>query len=510
MVYPILEVDSLKARCADDINTFIKNVLGDHANSIPSLMYKLYPNEGEVSYDTMMKFMVRPLELFNSVLEKMGKTMKTFDYAHDILHFDVQDRNKLWIMRTLLCYQMMIFGTLLMENQALHDEVYAQWSFSRPFRANVTAELKSFKLGIFGSITPTSDIDIGIQYSGETNGFAALDYVVATMEDMFIYFLGIESTLKLDIEYYADMMTLPNPNTSDKEHPDLFYLDTSSFTEHDFIQLLPYAYASIYRNYLTAMNDLRVTKNWKNNSKNIDDLTTKIEEYDPTIEVNTSAMKDAKDMVQAYMQMPYAKAREEYYQFVKTAEETVAKIRDIIQQKLYDKLTNELILEAMIDIAKSLIFRAESYVCAPTVMHVVRVLQADPSKLKYPVLYPAECITELKKRLSNPQCEIGKYGFELSKLEQIGYIIRFKMTYCDPLTSNVKHNSNEKRKEKCIKKQGKYTNRLINADERIRGIDAAKSVSGGYRKKKQARVTRKKRCPLTGRCKRIRHTCRRR
>ena len=494
MVYPILTVDSLKNRCADDIDTFIKNVLGGQANSIQSELYELYPNEGEVSYDTMMQFMVRPLELFNSVLKKKSKTMETFDYAHDISHFDVQDRNKLWIMRTLLCYQMMIFGTLLMKNQALHDEVYVQMklitqmeSITRPFRADVTAELESFKLGIFGSITPTSDIDIGIQYSGFTSKFTALDYVVATMEDMFIYFLGIKSTLQLDIEYYADMMTLPNPDTSNEKNPDFFYLDTFSFTEKDFTTMLPYAYASIYRNYVTAKKDLGVTTQ---DNSNINDLSNKIREYKLT--VDDSAMKQAKQMVIAYTSLSYDEARKKYYEFVQIAEMKVANIRDLIRQKSYD-LINPFILQTMMDIAQSLIFRAESYVCAPTVMHVVRVLQADPSRLKYPVLYPDKCITKLKSQLSNPQCEIGKYGYELSKLEQIGYIIRFKMTYCDPLISNAEHNSNQERKEKCIKKQGKYTKRLTNADERIKGIHLAKNVSGGYRKKKHTRITRKKR-----------------
>ncbi len=490
MVYPILRVDSLKARCANDIDIFVKNVLGGHSNSIESVMYELYPNEGEVSYDTLMNFMLYPLELFNSVLQQKSKTMKTFDYAHDILHFDEQDRNKLWIMRTLLCYQMMIFGTLLMTDETLHNEVYSKITlFTRLFRTDVTAELESFKLGIFGSITPTSDIDIGIQYSGFTSKFTALDYVVATMEDMFIYFLGIDSTLQLDIEYYADMMTLPNPDTNNEKHPDFFYLDTSSFTEDDFTQMLPYAYASIYRNYVTAKKDLGITEN---NSKNIDDLSARIQAYDPRFVIDTDAMRQAKGMVQAYMKMPYANAREEYYKLVNAAEVKVAEIRDIIGRNSYDELTNPLILQSMIDIARSLIFRAESYVCAPTVMHVVRVLQAtNSSQLKYPVLYPEYCrVSSRKMKLLNPECEIGKYGYELSKLEQIGYIIRFKMTYCDPLTSN--HNHNQGRKEKCIKKQGKYTKRLLNADERIKAIHV-KNVSGGYRKKKHTRITRKKR-----------------
>ena len=482
MVYPVLQVESLVARCAADIDKFIKEVPGVNSKAVQSVMYPLYTEQS--SHEAMKAAIEGQLEKFNAVLQHHEQTIGAFDYAHDILHFDEQERNQLWIMRTLLCYQLMILGTLLMTHEELHDEVYDSTSFERPFRPEVVHELPSFKLGIFGSLTPTSDIDIGIQYSGKTSGFAALDYVVGTMEDMFIHFLGIDSTLKLDIEYYADMMTLPNPNSSDEEHPDVFYLDTFRFEESDFKEMVPYAYASIYRNYWTAKKDLDEITN--NTSGHVRELSDSITRYDKTIVVDESVMNTAKNMVLEYTSLSYAKAREAYYGFVQTAEVNVAVIRDMVHQGSYEGLTNELVLQTMKDIAQSLIFRAESYVCAPTVMHVVRLLQADPKKLKYPTMFPVSCRSdELKTRLLNPQCEIGKYGFELSKLEQIGYIVRFNMTYCEINQPDAKL--------KCGKKRAKYESRLTNADERMKGIVGGrrKRVTRMKRRRLQLRMTRR-------------------
>ena len=489
MLYPILDESSLKNRCDADIKIFVKNILNNKSNSINDVLYDLYPNQGEVvSYNTMKNYIRDKLEKFNKVLNKKinnnnnnnnnnkQQQSEDFNYAHDILKFNPQEQNELWIMRTLLCYQMMIFGTILMKDKSLYDEVYLINGISRTFRDDVISELPSFKLGIFGSITPTSDIDIGIQYSGHTRNFTGLDYVVATMEDMFIHFLGIESTLILDIEYYADMMTIHN--TNDNEHPDLFYLDTVNFTEKHFNEMLPYAYASIYRNYVTAKKD-GSDKNATdviNNPSNITELSGMIKENAPAIVIDDSKMEIAIKLVREYMSLPYTKAREKYYTHVKSAEEEVAKIRYMIQNKQYDALTPDIIENIMSKIALSLIFRAESYVCAPTVMHVVRLLQADPSKLKYPVIYPKECITKPEYRLINPQCGIGMYGYELSRLEQIGYIIRFKITYCN--TQN--------KQEQCNKKITKYGNRLKNATERMESLDKNKMKEpvGGYRKKR--------------------------
>lgn len=455
-IYPVLEIDSLVNRCAQDIRTFITQVLGGKSNSIHSVQYDLYTGN---DYNMMKNEISKQLNIMQNILH--GEAITSFDYAHDILHFEEKERNQLWIVRTLLCYQMMIFGTHVMSNPSLHAEVYKTSPFQRNFRSDVIAELPSFKLGIFGSITPTSDIDIGIQYSGMVNGFAALNYVVATMEDMFIHFLGITSTLQLDIEYYADMMTLPNPNPNNTSSPDLFYLDTLSFTENDFKAMLPYAYASIYRNYLTAKKDLR-------NQRNETDFIPRLKKYN--VSIDEHAMNDAKQMVSAYINLSYDKAREKYYELVRTAEANVASIREMIQMRNYQALTNTLILETMKAIAHALIFRAESYVCAPTVMHVVRLLQADPKREKYPVTYPTTCHALPEIRLKNPQCEIGPYGYEMSILEQIGYILRFQMTYCEEPRNDVK----------CKKKLDKYKSRLEDAIIRKKGVSGG---SGGRRKK---------------------------
>ena len=456
-VYPILEIDSLVKRCDQDIEKFITDVLSGKSNSIQSVRYNLYIND---NYDDIKSEIGKQLDTMNNILNPYTKNITSFDYSRDILYFTENERNQLWIVRTLLCYQMMIFGTHIMSNSSLHAKVYTDPS-KRPFRPDVITELPFFKLGIFGSITPTSDIDIGIQYSGMTSNFAALNYVVAIIEDMFIHFLNITSTLKLDIEYYANLETLPNSNPNNTASPDLFYLDTTTFTEKDFNVMLPYAYASIYRNYITATEYLKT-------KRNDTDFISRLQTYG--VLINENAMNDAKQMVDDYMNLlndEADNAREKYYELVKNAEEQVAVIRRYIKDSKYENLTNKLIVEAMKAIAHSLIFRAESYVCAPTVMHVVRLLQADPKKEKYPVTYPAECLRALQfERLKNPQCGIGHYGYEMSRLEQIGYILRFQLIFCERGQNNMNVNA----KVKCEKKLKKYKIRLEDAILRKNGI----------------------------------------
>jgi hypothetical protein len=109
----------------------------------------------------------------------------------------------------------------------------------------------------------------------------------------------------------------------------------------------------------------------------------------------------------------------------------------------------------MQNIAKSLIYRAESYTCAPTVMHVVRVLQANvKNPNKYQTLEPGYCITNKNK---DAYCTIGIYGYLISIYEQLGYLYRFNITYCNqnvPLGYDA---------DKCEKKFDKYKSRFDNA-----------------------------------------------
>ena len=75
-----------------------------------------------------------------------------------------------------------MYSTLIMSNQNLFDEIYSN---KKEFRPDIIEELPYFKMGIFGSIKPNSDIDIGIQYSNFKN-VNGLSYVVSVFEDTFL------------------------------------------------------------------------------------------------------------------------------------------------------------------------------------------------------------------------------------------------------------------------------------------------------------------------------------
>ena len=85
-----------------------------------------------------------------------------------------------------------------------------------------------------------------------------------------------------------------------------------------------------------------------------------------------------------------------------------------------------------------------------------------------------------------PKCVIGKYGYALSILEQIGCLYRFYEHYCKPqepqklsffsrLLSTPKPLD-----EKCIKKQSKYMERYADAYEKMKNMKP--TTEGGNRK----------------------------
>jgi hypothetical protein len=125
------------------------------------------------------------------------------------------------------------------------------------------------------------------------------------------------------------------------------------------------------------------------------------------------------------------------------------------------------IIDLIVAIGQALTLRMESYTCSPTVLHVVRVLQAEAqikaasaiSSGKYETTTPSD-VCELDKKLKTPKCVVGKTGFILSALEQIGYMYRFHKTYCE--------GGAHPDPAKCTKKIGKYKNRLVHAMENIK------------------------------------------
>ena len=404
-----------------------------------------------------------------------------FDYPHQIKTFDVATQKQLWCLRTLLFYQLLLNATEMMNNEALFNAVYQGSGINRTFRNDVVPDLKNYKLGIFGSITPASDIDIGIQYSG-FNELIGLAYVVSVFEDSFLIFTGGKNSLSFDIETYGDLVTFPD--VRDKplvEGPecvnvrDVFPFDISAFNYPDFISILPGVFAGILRNYIIAKKTtlnadavanmpelvnqfdikdfLKVTTE-KTGINMFDFLKTAMPSEDPAKlqEDLDKAIAEAKTIIVKYMGSSYAVSREEYYKLVQTAEESLLNAKTTYFDTQKVNMTNDELVNAVKNVSNALVFREESYINPATVMHVVRVLQANANNpTKYATLAPSYCETN---RLTDAYCNIGQYGYIISMLEQLGYIYRFHITYCVSEPADA---------EKCAAKTTKYMDRFNNA-----------------------------------------------
>ena len=208
MVYPTLNINSLEKRCKSDLEQFYK-------------LYHIDPKSTEFMEETSLKLETNP-EVTKTNIEKkivefvsrMKKMVESdvFDYAHNVPYLSDSEQKKLWIVRTFLFYQLLIVLTITLKNKHLYNQIYKDTQ-KYPFRDDLIPQLNDFKMGIFGSITPQSDIDIGIQYSGDQKKLTkpGLAHIVSRFENLFILLTGINS-LGFDIETYADMMTIPNFN----------------------------------------------------------------------------------------------------------------------------------------------------------------------------------------------------------------------------------------------------------------------------------------------------------
>jgi len=514
-VYPFFDFLSIKTRCDRDIAKFKEDQIS--ANDL-SLECNLI-NEN-LNKESMQAQITKILELMKTI---RGNPQPENYIQMVTTEKDDGKKQKLWIARTYLFYQILTFATAMFLDENLHKAVYdgntnAEELVQLDFK-DIKEDLKNYKMGIFGSMSPSSDIDIGIQYSGQLKN-TALAFIVSTIENLFLIFTGVES-LDFDIETYADMLTIPNPNQSDTTHPDIFYLDTSKLTETDLATFLPIAGNSIVRNvYLAKKEDVqgltfdkiltelkytgsregldqKVTetqtaldtdKDNKETKAAFDAATHAVTIYDFfKIEGNlTPFTKDAewlntsKNEVDQFMSKTKKERREMYYKAVDAAEKSKNAYLELVKE---DKKAE--MIELLLLIGTALTYRMESYTCAPTVYHVVRTMQAkaaaaapvvaasvvevvagEETPQKYPTNTPLRC----PNNGTEAACVIGKVGFQLSLLEQIGYIYRFHLDYCVE--------GDHKDPAKCDKKKTKYTTRLVNAIEKIDGF------KGGKRKRR--------------------------
>jgi len=454
MVYPVFTYPSIQERCLSDINIFCKNTGCKDDTEL-----ELIIDENKFSSkDDMQKWI-------NVIISKMEKLLLPRDkkYVEEISSMDLKIQQQLWIARTYLFYQLLIFATATFKLQNLYDNVYSDQNLF-PYRVDLSTdeELTNFKMGIFGTMSPTSDIDIGIQYSGYTLKVPGLAYIVSRFENLFIIFTG-KASLDYDIETYADMMTIPSPPDSSDEwkNQDFFYLDSGKFTENEYTRMLPIAYNSILRNFYLTLIPLKSENEVIDYTElpqitlqeitsyfiSSDELKSKI--------INNEKFEESKKTISTFFTLTYDQQRYEYYKKVDAAE----KLKFSYKEKIYS-LEPDQICNLMILIGDALTYRMESYTCAPTVIHVVRSMQASSDK--YINTIP-NCVENPKFK---PLCVIGMYGYLLSILEQIGYMYRFHLTYC---IQGMDHYD----KTKCYKKQEKYKKRLEDATNKYTSVQKA-------------------------------------
>jgi hypothetical protein len=514
-VYPTFEINSLQKRCNEDIDTFsTQNNSSEKYENIKTLLFIQFSN-----YDDIEKCVKNIIQNFSDVLVTKDIRFENFDYSRDIKKFENETlQQKIWILRTILFYQISIISSFMMQNKILFGEVYdKKTDYKRDFKK--MDDLSKFEMAIFGKKSVTSDIDVSIVNNSRES--ECLSYIISILEDLFIIFTGKKS-LDFDIEFYASILTVKNPDyiKNPKENsPDIFILDTIKLDKKDFFEILPYAFASVIRNIHLSYNNERINdeslnKEIYNNIVNF--VYTKYYQYDNElksiskdtkylflnnilnndnlINIHNKTIKDndlfsycfntGLGIVKEYLSKNYDDGRNKYYEYIKETEIQFNKLKNIFEQT-YNKLnqsTDEnskknwqqivkteletnyknLILEIIKSSANMDTFRKESYVCAPTVMHVVRVFQETAEKnkdIKYPVNFP-QCLNNPSHILEGAVCEIGKYGYILSIIEQIGFVLRFENDYC-------KKNTNQLYDDICTNKIRKYMERYIDAINRM-------------------------------------------
>ena len=131
--------------------------------------------------------------------------------------------------------------------------------------------------------------------------------------------------------------------------------------------------------------------------------------YGPISKIDNTWIDAAKPNVIEFMQLSYDDSRSKYYELVTIAEQSKMAFTTNL-----NSLNADSICEIMLNIGNALTYRMESYTCAPTVIHVVRILQAaKDAKEKYKTVNPKiYCNGEIQH--IDPFCTIGNYGYILT------------------------------------------------------------------------------------------------
>lgn len=422
-----LTIESIEERYNDDIAKFIlaQNQIQNDDNFIVPDLIKKKKKEDDLAaiikkiFDEMFVEMLKLFVYDDPARFNYRKLMKEKENIDDIA------KKQLWIYRTFIFYQLFVVLILVIENNELFNKIIGD---RINFEDGVFDELEHCQLGIYGSINVTSDIDVGIRFINYNNqSKPILFYLVHIYEELFLVYFQ-KNTLDFDIEPYADMYVL---NYDKKDH----FFNTTHLTElPDDLQKL--AFASIWRNILLMDNKIEPS-NLHNFIQTVC-IKLNVENYSLILNgileensLNENLFAEGRNLAMGYMNLKnYDKKRQAYYKNTLVAEKEIIKyIKTPNQQNDLNIVVNLIYLIGM-----SLLFREESYVCVPTIMHIVNMGQAakEHVKTKYKDILNKQntqfsfCNEQAEYEKSNPLCNMNEYGIVLSILEQMGYLYRFK------------------------------------------------------------------------------------
>lgn len=461
-VYPVFDIQSIFNWCNKDVAEFIAQEKEKNSSLNLNTGFAL-TTEGLENKDACVKAVAPFVEFINKNLlkDEKGESKTYVNAISDITNPEIQ--NQLWIARTFLFSQLMIFAVAILgkpDDGAMYKEVFGEANGKTVFQFMPLPpdKLKLYQMGIFGSKSPTSDIDVGIQYTGDSLN-PTLHYILSVFENLFLTFTGGKSSLDFDIEAYADLYLIKG-----EKDTDYFYLDTGNLSQDNFKEILPVAGLSIARNVLmdnhnatptfddiiSDVNSAITDKTYSDFEKSIGpELFTVLK--DPTL----TWLSESMTAMQTFLNSNYDGQRAKYYQAVLAAEKMKFEVAPIFDdaKKLTSTENNEKRCKLINLVGTALAYRMESYSAAPTITHVVRILQANKDAVaKYRTKSPTELCNPTGLAENAAYCAIGKYGFVMSILEQMGYMSRFYQHYCI---------GDHPDKGKCDKKMKKYGDRYV-------------------------------------------------
>jgi len=476
--------------------TDINNIIGrfpltDTINNIESTINEIIDEKKKL------------LNKVQSLTEQEKNVHDRFEYSREIKKIPEKTAVKLFVLRHLIFYQILIFVRLIVLNENDFNKYFTRYTDNDfKFNSNYNeSEFDYFKLGIWGSVNVSSDIDIGFQYAKiNDRKQGILAYIIEIFEQSFLHFTG-RNTLTFDIEGYADLMYMD-------ANPTIFYCNSSDFEWTDLVNstdstpsLLSSIVCSMIRNYVQAKIDKYHPafdiRRFKSNAEISQDDINKINEDIYSFKFNdviTSLQKFKKDFnpdenikklienktinidtVKEYLENIYNEGRKMYYTKVRLAENFLAQQSSALLGSTETLPKKNIRLQMMRLIACALNYRAESYVSPSTVTHIVRVLQANYTS-------SGKCNSGTFPK-QDPTCVLGKMGYFMSMLEQMGYIYRFDITYCRDKDLDNDYD--------CINKiKKKYLDRFDKALEKYNKFQ--ESTSGRARRSKYKKTKNNK------------------